>query len=202
MKHTVLLVCAFLLPVCVAAQNTPMAAAAAGVPVPAADTTNVVPPFPLVAPPAPPTPDASGRYLLHEGEDVNLEFAQDVSSKTAVDGSVVTLRLTSDLKAGDIVLARAGSKAVGTVTKAEKSGKLGHSGQLSVRLDYVEVAGNKIPLREFKGEDASGSTGQSGVLHTLAKPLAVVKHGKDSEIVKGQPEHAVVAVDVALPPVA
>jgi hypothetical protein len=201
MKQTVLLVCAFLLPACVAAQNTPMAAAAAGVATPAADTTNVVPPFPLVTPPAPPTPDASGRYTLHEGEDVNLEFAQDVSSKTAVEGSVVTLRLTSDLKAGDIVLARAGSKAVGTVTKAEKSGKLGHSGQLSVRLDYIEVGDNKIPLREYKGEDAEGSTGQSGVLHTLAKPLEVVKHGKDSEIVKGQPERAVVAEDVALLPV-
>jgi hypothetical protein len=201
MKRLVLLVCAFLLPAYVAAQNTPMASAAAGVPAPATDTTNAVPPFPLVTPPAPPTPDASGRYTLHEGEDVNLEFAQDVSSKTAAEGSPVTLRLTNDLKVGDIVVARAGSKAVGTVTKAEKSGKLGHSGQLSVRLNYVEVAGNKIPLREFKGEDTEGSTGQSGVLHTLAKPIEVVKHGKDSEIVKGQPEHAVVATDVALLPV-
>jgi hypothetical protein len=201
MKYPVLLVCAFLLPVCVAAQNTPMASAAAGVAAPATDTTNAVPPFPLVTPPPPPTPDASGRYTLHEGEDVNLEFAQDVSSKTAVEGSVVTLRLTNDLKVGDIVVARAGSKAVGTVTKAEKPGKLGKSGQLNVRLDYIEVGDHKIPLRESDGVDAAGSTGQTGVLHTLAKPLGVVKRGKDSEIAKGQPEHAFVAEDVALFPV-
>lgn len=31
--------------------------------------------------PSPATPDASGRYKLHEGEDVNLTFAQDLSRR-------------------------------------------------------------------------------------------------------------------------
>ena len=31
-------------------------------------------------------PDANGRYILREGEDVSLKFAQDISSKTAADG--------------------------------------------------------------------------------------------------------------------
>jgi hypothetical protein len=178
-----------------------MASPAAGVPasVPATDPTNVVPPFPSVGTPTPPTPDASGRYTLHEGEDVSLVFAQDVSSKTAEEGSQVSLTLTEDLKVGDIVVARAGSRAIGTVTKAEKSGKMGKSGQLSVRLDYIEAGGGKIMLREAKAEDTDSDAGP-GVIHTLAKPLGVVKHGKDVEISKGQPEHALVAADVALLP--
>jgi hypothetical protein len=176
-----------------------LAAAANGGQVPATDTTNVVPPFPSVGPPAPPTPDSSGRYTLHEGEYVNLMFAQDVSSKTAEDGSQVNLTLTDDLKVGDIVVARAGSRAIGTVIKAEKSGKMGKSGQLSVRIDYVEAGGTKIMLREAKPDDTDGAKGGS-VEHALAKPLEVIKHGKDVEISKGQPEHALVAADVALLP--
>jgi len=200
MKHPVLLVCALFLPVCVAAQNTPMASPAAGASAsaPATDSTNVVLPFPSVGPQVAPTPDSSGRYTLHEGEEVSLVFAQDVNSKTAEEGSQVALTLTADLKVGDVVVARAGSRAIGTVTKAEKSGKMGKSGQLTVRVDYVEAGGSKIMLREAKAEDTDETNG--GVMHALSKPLGVVKHGKDVDISKGQAEHALVAQDVALLP--
>jgi hypothetical protein len=202
MKHPVLLAFAFILPSAVLAQTTPSANPATVAQVPAPDPASVVPPFPLVGTPVPPTPDSSGRYTLHEGEDVNLMFAQDVSSKTAEDGSQVNLTLTEDLKVGDIVVARAGSRAIGTVVKAEKSGKMGKAGQLSVRVDYVEAGGTKIMLREAKPEDTDEPASGPGVMHTLAKPLGVVKHGKDVEISKGQPEHALVAQDVALLPAA
>jgi hypothetical protein len=42
-------------------------------------------------PPNPNAPDASGRYMLRDGTDVNLLFAQDLSSKTASEGDPVTL---------------------------------------------------------------------------------------------------------------
>ena len=198
MKHLVLLVCALFLPSFVLAQATPSANPATVAQVPAPDPASVVPPFPSIGPATPPTPDSSGRYTLHEGEEVNLEFAQDVNSKTAEEGSQVALTLTTDLKVGDIVVARAGSRAVGTVVKAEKSGKMGKAGQLNVRVDYVEAGNSKIMLREAKADDADGTGG--GVMHALAKPLAVVKHGKDVDISKGQQEHALVAQDVALLP--
>jgi hypothetical protein len=198
MKHTVLLAFAFFLPSVVLAQATPSAKPATVAQSPAPDPASVVPPFPSVGTPTPPIPDSSGRYTLREGEEVSLQYAQDVSSKTAEEGSQVVLTLTSDLKVGDIVVAKAGSRAIGTVVKAEKSGKLGKAGQLSVRVDYVEAGGSKIMLREVKPDD-SDATGPN-VMHVLAKPLGVVKHGKDVEISKGQPEHALVAQDVALLP--
>ena len=198
MKHPVLLVCALFLPSVALAQATPSANPATVAQMPAPDPASVVPPFPSVGTPTPPIPDSSGRYTLHEGEEVSLVFAQDVNSKTAEEGSQVAMTLTTDLKVGDIVVARAGSRAVGIVTKAEKSGKMGKAGQLSVRVDYVEAGGSKIMLREAKADDTDETGG--GVMHALAKPMGVVKHGKDVDISKGQAEHALVAQDVALLP--
>jgi hypothetical protein len=46
----------------------------------------VVTPTAAVAVPASAAPDASGKYMLRDGTDVNLQFAQDLSSKTSSDG--------------------------------------------------------------------------------------------------------------------
>src|SRR5260370_2166326 len=94
--------------------------------------------------PAPSAPDASGKYMLRDGTDVNLKFAQDLSSKTSSEGDPVTLTLVDDLKVGDVVVDKAGSKAIGEVTKAEKSGMMGKAGELNIRLDYLKAGGGKI----------------------------------------------------------
>jgi hypothetical protein len=105
----------------------------------------VVAPVAAVTPtatvPAPSAPDASGKYMLRDGTDVNLKFAQDLSSKTSSEGDPVTLTLVDDIKVGDIVVAKAGSKAIGEVTKAEKSGMMGKAGELNIRLDYLKAGG-------------------------------------------------------------
>ena len=68
--------------------------------------------------------------MLREGEDVNLVFAQDLSSKTSSEGDPVALTLVDDLKVGGVVVAKAGAHAVGEVTKASKSGMMGKAGDL------------------------------------------------------------------------
>ena len=98
-------------PVCFA-QNT--AASVTGVPASASAAAAVSPTTAV-----PVGPDANGRYMLREGEDVSLKFAQDLSSKTAADGDPVALLLDEDLKVGGVVVAKAGSKAFGEVTNAK-----------------------------------------------------------------------------------
>jgi hypothetical protein len=167
---------------------------------PGSTPTPAVRPFPFGGPPPTPVPDAAGRYLLHEGEDVPLQYAKDLSSQTAKEGDRVVLTLTQDLKEGPVVVAKAGSKAFGVVTKAEKSGKLGKAGQLTVRVETLESGDSKIKLRETKERDsATGSHTSVGTV--LSKPIGIVKHGKDVEIKQGQALHAYVAEDVALLPV-
>jgi hypothetical protein len=160
---------------------------------------------PAAPPPPPPptqaaTPDASGKYMLREGEDVNLQFADDLSSKTASEGDSVALVLVDDLKVGGVVVAKAGSHAVGEVTKAEKSGMMGKAGELNLRLDYLKAGDNKIKLRGSKGKEGESGTTSAVVLTVLFGPIGLIKHGKNVEIKKGQALHAYVSDDIALPP--
>ena len=50
---------------------------------------------------------AQAPVVLKEGEEVSLKFAQSVSSKTAVTDDTVEFVLAEDLKAGDVVVAKA-----------------------------------------------------------------------------------------------
>jgi hypothetical protein len=167
-------------------------------------SANVVAPAAAAAPtaavPAPSAPDASGKYMLRDGTDVNLKFAQDLSSKTSSEGDPVTLTLVDDLKVGDVVVAKAGSKAIGEVTKAEKSGMMGKAGELNIRLDYLKVGDTKIKLRGTKGKEGESGTTGAVVLTVLFGPIGLIKHGKNVEIKQGQALHAFVGDDIAVVP--
>ncbi len=139
--------------------------------------------------------------MLHEGTDVNLRFAQDLSSKTSSEGDPVALTLVDDLKVGDVVVAKAGDKAFGEVTKAEKSGMMGKAGELNLRLDYLKAGDTKIKLRGTKGKEGASGTTSAVVLTVLFGPIGLIKHGKNVEIKEGSALHAFVGDDVALPPV-
>jgi hypothetical protein len=154
----------------------------------------------LVAAPIAAAADASGKYMLREGTDVNLQFSDDLSSKTSSEGDPVALTLTDDLKVGNVVVAKAGTHAFGEVTKAEKSGMMGKAGELNLRLNYLKVGDNKIQLRGTKGKEGESGTTGAVVLTVLFGPIGLIKHGKNVEIKKGQALHAFVADDVAVPP--
>jgi hypothetical protein len=131
---------------------------------------------------------------------VNLQFAQDLSSKTAAEGDPVVLTLVDDLKVGNVVVAKAGAHAVGEVTKAEKSGMMGKAGDLSIRLDYIKVGDDKIRLRGTKGKEGASGVTSTVVLTVLFGPIGLIKHGKNVEIKQGQALHAFVSDDISLPP--
>ncbi len=74
-----------------------------------------------------PATDSGNKLMLREGTDVPLTFAEDLSSKTAAEGDSVNFLLGEDLKVGDKIVARAGSKANGEITNAKKVGDDGKS---------------------------------------------------------------------------
>jgi biopolymer transport protein ExbD len=160
----------------------------------------VAAPAPAPVPAVAVAPDASGKYMLRDGTDVNLTFAQDLSSKTASEGDPVVLVLADDVKVGDVVVAKAGAKAFGEVTKAEKSGMMGKAGELNLRLDYLKVGDTKIKLRGTKGKEGESGTTSAVVLTVLFGPIGLIKHGKNVEIKQGQALHAFVGDDIAVVP--
>jgi hypothetical protein len=143
---------------------------------------------------------AASGVQLKEGTDVQLKFAEDLSSKTAAEGDPVAFILDEDLKAGDVIVARAGCKAFGEVTNAKKSGMMGKAGELNIRLNYLKVGDQKVKLRGTKGREGDDKVGATVALTVLFGPIGLIKHGKNIEIKQGTALHTYVADDISLPP--
>jgi hypothetical protein len=159
---------------------------------------------PVDAPPPPPAnvPPQADKVVLTDGTDVALTFDQDLSSKTASEGDPVECVLAEDLKVGDVVVAKAGSKAIGEVTNAKKAGMMGKAGELNIRLDYLKVGSVKVKLRGSKGKEGASGQTSAIVLTVLFGPIGLIKHGHDIDIKKGQAIKVYVGDDISLPPVA
>jgi len=171
------------------AQSVPPATQAA----PAAAQSSAAPQQPQAA------ADASAKLVLKEGTDVKLKFAQDLSSKTAAEDDPVNLVLDEDLKVGDVVVAKAGAKALGTVTHVKKAGMMGKAGELNMRLEYVLVGDSRMKLRGTKGKEGQGKEGAAVALTVLFGPIGLIKHGKNVEIKEGTPLSAYVDQDFTVP---
>lgn len=161
------------------------APASAATPAPAAD-----------APAAPPA-----KIVLADGTDVPLTFDQDLSSKTAAEGDPVICVLAEDLKVGDVVVAKAGSKAIGEVTNAKKAGMMGKAGELNIRMDYLKAGDVKVKLRGSKGKEGESGQTSAIVLTVLFGPIGLIKHGHNIDIKKGTAIKVYVGDDISLSPV-
>ena len=154
-------------------------------------------------PPLPHRPQRQPRFRVHivlkEGSDVSLKFDQDLSSKTAQEGDPVALVLDQDLTIGNVVVAKAGCKAVGEVTHAKRAGMMGKGGELNMRLDYIKVGDTRVMLRGTKGREGDDKTGTAVALTVLFGPIGLIKHGKEIDIKQGTPLKAFVADDTTLP---
>ena len=138
--------------------------------------------------------------MLHDGDDVSLKFSQAISSKIAQDGDPVNLVLDEDLKVGNVVVAKAGSKAIGEVTNARKAGMMGKAGELNMRIDYLRVGDTKVRRRGVKGKEGQSGQTSAIVLTVLFGPIGLIKHGKDIDIKEGTPLKVYVDDPIALPP--
>jgi len=139
------------------------------------------------------------KLVLKEGTDVHLKFAQDISSKTAEEGDSVALVLDEDIKVGDIIVAKAGAKAVGTVTNSKKAGMMGKAGELNMRLEYLIMPDSRLRLRGSKGKEGEGKEGATVALTVLFGPIGLIKHGKNVDVKQGTPITVYVDQDFVVP---
>jgi hypothetical protein len=149
--------------------------------------------------PAPEPAAATDKLVLKDGSDVHLKFAESVSSKTATEGDTINLLLDEDLKIGNVVVAKAGTKAVGTVTHAKKAGMMGKAGELNMRLEYLKVGDERVKIRGSKGKEGEGKEGTAVVLTVLFGPLGLIKHGKNVDVKEGTPLTAFLDQDYTIP---
>ena len=161
---------------------------------PAAAPPSAQNPPPAASQPAP----APEKYLLKEGTEVKLKFAQDLTSKTAKTGDSVEFWLDEDLKVGDVVVVKKGAKAVGTVSHAKKNGMMGKPGELNLQLDYLKSGDTKVRLRGTQGREGQDKTGATVALVVAFGVLGFMKHGKNVEIKQGDPIKVFIGEDTPL----
>jgi hypothetical protein len=189
LKFASLNVALFLILPIVAAQSAPPSTQAP----PAASQS------PAAAQQPPQVVETPAKLVLKEGTDVKVKFAQDLSSKTAAEDDPVNLVLDEDLRVGDVIVAKAGAKALGTVTHVKKAGMMGKAGELNMRLEYVIVGDARMKLRGTKGKEGQGKEGTAVALTVLFGPLGLIKHGKNVDIKEGTPLAAYVDQDFTVP---
>jgi hypothetical protein len=136
---------------------------------------------------------------LKEGTEVMLKFSDTVSSKTAAEGDKVSFILSEDLNVRGVVVAKAGSTAIGEIVHAQKAGHMGKAGEMNIRLSYLKAGDNRIRLRGSKGKEGDDKQGTAIALTVLFGPLGLLKHGKQIEVPAGTPLTAFVEEDVDLP---
>ena len=135
---------------------------------------------------------------LQEGTELPMRLEDTISSKVATEGDRFTISLTEDVKLADGTILRAGYRGVGEVVEARKSGALGKTGKLNVRLNYLKVGDQRIRLRASRGVQGNHNTAaQVGTL-LLLWPVAPFIKGKSTQLTKGTIMTAFADQDIVL----
>lgn len=160
----------------------------------------------LLAANASPAQDRSA-LIIPAKTPLILEFAGEVSSKTAQKGAEVRFVLADDLLiAGQIVVAK-GSEAVGEVIHVQKSGFGGRGGELILAARYLEHGGQKIQLRSLKpytGQYAGKNNSNAALAVSMipyAGLMSLFITGGEIVIPQGTHALALVAADTPIDPV-
>lgn len=113
---------------------------------------------------------APKKVLLPEGTEITLQMAQDISSRAARAGEPIELKLAEDLKVGDVLVAKAGARALGEVVQGKRPDFWGEAGEVSIRVHFLRVGDQKVEIR--------GAVGSAGTRYVIIRgSQAVIKAG-------------------------
>ena len=145
---------------------------------------------------------APSTVLLKEGTEVKLALAQRVTGKAAVVGEPIELLLAEDLRVGDAVVVRKGTRVLGTIIEGRKSEKQrGRIKHLRIRVDFIKAGDARIMLR---GEKAGIGKRNTKAMVAGAAAFGIyglmLTMGKKYQIPVGTPVTAYVDEDINLPP--
>jgi hypothetical protein len=126
--------------------------------------------------------------ILPDGKEINVVTTEDISSKTATEGDLLSLRVAEDVVIdGHIVIAK-DTLVKGVVASSKKAGMMGKGGNLAIRVESTTTTDNqKIKLRSSKGNEGDDKTGTTVALVVLFGPLGFLKHGKNAKVKAGTP---------------
>ncbi len=136
------------------------------------------------------------RALLKEGIVVHLKLAQRMTSKTSKVGKPVEMVLAEDLTVGHDIVARKGTRVLGTVGpgKAMLDGY-----EIRVRADYMKVGDSLIKLTADQAGVGKGNKEETYGMRIAVISLWFAPLNRKFVVPEGTPATAYVQEDIALP---
>jgi hypothetical protein len=144
-------------------------------------------------PPAEPETGTNNGFTLEDGAVVKLKLMRDLLSSEVKDEDAIEFEVIEDVKVDGVVVIPRGAKAEGTVIDAQTARRLGRTGRIGVRLDWVFPAtGKRLPLRAVSARSDGSRAGQVASNTTIAAtfffpaaPFFLLMKGKEVTIPKG-----------------
>lgn len=131
-------------------------------------------------------PAQGDEVTIPDGTEIEVVTTEELSSKTAAENDPVEFKVNEDVKINNRVVIAKGSLVKGIVTESEKSGRMGKSGRLNIRVESTTaVDGQKIKLRASRSGKGGDKTGSVIALSLLVSPLFLLKKGKDAKVKAG-----------------
>jgi len=176
-------------------------------------TAQVAPEAPVPAPTGTetgaPATDAPACCAIAALTEIEIEIAEPLSSKASRQGQHFAIRLAEPLVVDGHVVVPAGTPGVGEVVHSAKAGGAGRAGELVLAARYLELDGQRIPLRSFRygprhGKDKTGAVNTGNMVAAAVMPAAslvgfLVKGG-EVDIPAGTRASAKVSAATSLPP--
>lgn len=139
------------------------------------------------------------QLILENGTTIPLKLVDNISSGTFNEGDQVNFVVEEDIKIGEIVLIKEGTRAAGYISELTSRGRIGKPGHITINFDHIKsVNGKKIPLTGQlirKGNDKLVLTVALGICLT---PLFLLMRGTDATLPAGYKVQARVDRDTVI----
>jgi hypothetical protein len=122
---------------------------------------------------------------LPAGTEIQLRFADAITSASAIQGQHFKLVVDQDvLQQGRILIPR-DTTAIGTVLDAERSGHGGAGGMLSIKVDYLQLGTQRVRLHWTLSSADRSQEHKGMMLNGLLVGLGTSIKGKEIEVAAG-----------------
>lgn len=140
-----------------------------------------------------------GHAYIPKETVLNVELVNELSSKKAKKGDMVTLRTMENIIINDVIVIPAGATVMGEVTKATRAGGFGRAGKLEIMITETKsVNGVRIPLEFVSSREESHDGGAIAVAAAVSLVGGIFMKGKNVTYPAGTKFAAKVSTDTDL----
>lgn len=135
--------------------------------------------------PAQERPEIAREVIIPDGTEFSVVMMEAISSKTAVDGTILKLEVYKDVVVDGVVVIKKEAIVKGYLS-SRRAMRVGMSGRLKISIVSTTTVDNQpIKLRAVKRQEGRNRIGKVIASSFIIGPFALLKHGTDALIIEG-----------------